>query len=67
MPVLRRFRIGYRWRYDGLSGTFRDHVIALLYQAQCWSVDMSLRIRETEDAPFFPNTSFFIQVRLWQF
>ncbi len=67
LPVLRRLRIGYNWRYDGLSGTFRDHVIALLYQAQCWSVDMSLRIRETEDAPFFPNTSFFIQFRLLQF
>lgn len=62
--LLQGLRVDYDFRYDGLSGTFREHLISLHYLAQCWSVDMSFRLRETEDTPFFAGTSFFIQINL---
>jgi LPS-assembly protein len=64
VPLWSGLRIDYDVRYDGLSGTFREHLLALHYIAQCWNVNMQLRIRETEDTPFFAGTSFFIEVNL---
>jgi hypothetical protein len=66
MPLLPGLNISYDVRYDGLSGTFREHLLGLHYAAQCWSVVMQYRIRETEDTPFFAGTSFFIEVNLLQ-
>jgi len=63
--LLGRLWLGYNVRYDGLSGTVREHLLSLRYQAQCWSVDMRLRFRDTEDSPFFAGTSFFIQFNLF--
>jgi hypothetical protein len=63
--LLDRLWFGYNVRYDGLSGTVREHLLSLRYQAQCWSVDMRLRLRDTEDSPFFAGTSFFIQFNLF--
>jgi hypothetical protein len=64
VPLLPGLNIGYDFRYDGLTGTFREHLLALHYTAQCWSVAMQYRIREIEDTPFFAGTSFFIEVNL---
>jgi hypothetical protein len=64
VPLWPGLRFDYDGRYDGLSGTFREHLLALHYVGQCWSVDMRLRIRDTQDTPFFAGTSFFIQVHL---
>ncbi|MEE8300821.1 MAG: LPS assembly protein LptD [Candidatus Tectomicrobia bacterium] len=58
-------QLGYNFRYDGLTGTLREHRIALTLLAQCWSVDMTFRIRDTEETPFFSSTSFSIQFRLF--
>jgi LPS-assembly protein len=63
-PLLPGLNISYDFRYDGLTGTFREHLLGLHYTAQCWSVAMQYRIRETEDTPFFAGTSFFIEVNL---
>ena len=52
MPVLKGLTAGYNTRYDGSRGQFRDHVATLLYQAQCWSVNGSLRVRHNGDKSF---------------
>ena len=62
-----RLRLGYTVRYDGLSGVVREHRWSLQFLADCWQVDMQLRIRDTEDAPFFSSTSFFIRFNLFHF
>ena len=49
VPVLKGLTAGYNTRYDGSRGQFRDHVATLLYQAQCWSVNGSLRLRHNGD------------------
>jgi LPS transport system D len=53
--------IGYDWRYDGLLGEFREHQALLRYRAQCWSVDLRFRWRESGDRDFT------IRASLWQF
>jgi LPS-assembly protein len=63
----RRLRLGYNMRFDGLEGVVREHGLALQYQAQCWQVEASMRLRNTENTPFFSDTSFTIQVRLFHF
>lgn len=45
MPVLEGLTAGYHTRYDGSRDQFRDHVASLLYEAQCWSINGSLRLR----------------------
>lgn len=65
MSLLDGLRLGYNVRYDGLSGTVREHLVSMQYQAQCWSVDMRLRLRDTEDAPFFAGTTFLIEFNLF--
>ena len=52
MPVLQGLTAGYNIRYDGSRGQFRDHVATLLYEAQCWSVNGSLRLRHNGDRTF---------------
>ena len=52
MPVLKGLTAGYNTRYDGSRGQFRDHVATLLYQAQCWSINGSLRLRHNGDRTF---------------
>jgi LPS-assembly protein len=52
VPVLKGLTAGYNTRYDGARGQFRDHVATLLYQAQCWSVNGSLRLRHNGDRTF---------------
>ena len=49
VPVLKGLTAGYNTRYDGSRGQFRDHVASLLYEAQCWSVNGSLRLRHNGD------------------
>ena len=49
VPVLKGLTAGYNTRYDGSRGQFRDHVATLLYEAQCWSVNGSLRLRHNGD------------------
>ncbi len=63
----RRLRLGYNMRFDGLSGTVREHQVAMQYTGQCWQVEASFRFRNTENTPFFSNTSFIIQIRLFNF
>ncbi|MCZ6871963.1 MAG: LPS assembly protein LptD [bacterium] len=63
--LLKRFRLGYDFRYDGLSETLREHHLTFSVLAQCWSVEMAFRFRNTEDASLFSDTSFVIQVRLF--
>jgi hypothetical protein len=53
--------LGYDWRYDERLGEFREHQAMLRYQAQCWSVDLRFRWRESGD------TGFAIRASLWQF
>jgi LPS-assembly protein len=53
--------IGYDWRYDERLGEFREHQAMLRYHAQCWSVDLRFRWRESGD------TGFAIRASLWQF
>jgi hypothetical protein len=45
-------RVGYDWRFDGLSGTFREHQATLHYRAQCWGIAMRFRWRESGDTEF---------------
>ena len=52
VPVLKGLTAGYNTRYDGSRGQFRDHVATLLYQAQCWSINGSLRLRHNGDRTF---------------
>ena len=52
VPLLRGLTAGYNTRYDGSRGQFRDHVATLLYEAQCWSVNGSLRLRHNGDRMF---------------
>ena len=47
--MLKGLTAGYNTRYDGSRGQFRDHVATLLYEAQCWSVSGSLRLRHNGD------------------
>ena len=63
----RRLGLGYDVRFDGLSSTVREHALTLYYLAQCWRVDMRLRVRNTENTPFFSGTSFSVQVDLFHF
>ena len=49
VPVFKGLTAGYNTRYDGSRGQFRDHVVSLLYEAQCWSVNGSLRLRHNGD------------------
>ena len=52
VPVLKGLTAGYNARYDGAQGEFRDHIATLLYEAQCWSVGGSLRLRHNGDRTF---------------
>ncbi|ETW95616.1 MAG: hypothetical protein ETSY1_29845 [Candidatus Entotheonella factor] len=63
----RRLRLGYNLRFDGLNRVIRAHTLSLQYLAQCWQVNASLRLRNTEDTPFFANTTFTIEFQLFQF
>ncbi len=62
-----RLRLGYRVRFDGLNRVVREHGLSLLYQAQCWQVEATMRVRNTENTPFFSNTTFTIQFNLFNF
>jgi LPS-assembly protein len=59
MTPLAGLQVGYNFRYDGLSGTVREHVLTLLYQAQCWNVTMRYRIKDEGDTNFFINVELF--------
>jgi hypothetical protein len=63
----RRLRLGYHMRFDGLDGVVREQGLALQYQAQCWQVEASMRLRNTENTPFFSDVSFTIQFHLFHF
>lgn len=63
----RRLHLGYNVRFDGLSGVVREHGLSLQYLAQCWRVEATMRVRNTENTPFFSNTSFTIQFHLFHF
>lgn len=52
LPVLKGLTAGYNTRYDGTRGHFREHIATLLYQAQCWSVNGSMRLRRNGDRTF---------------
>ena len=52
LPVFKGLTAGYNTRYDGTQGQFRDHIATLLYEAQCWSVSGSLRLRHNGDRTF---------------
>ena len=52
MPLLKGLTAGYNTRYDGTRGHVRDHVAMLLYEAQCWSVNGSLRLRRNGERTF---------------
>jgi hypothetical protein len=65
MSFLDRLRLGYNVRYDGLSGTVREQLMSMQYQAQCWSVAMQLRLRDTDDSSFFAGTTFLIEFNLF--
>jgi hypothetical protein len=45
-------QVSYSFRYDGLSGALREHLLMLHYQAQCWNVELRYRIRELGDTDF---------------
>ncbi len=62
-----RLRLGYNVRFDGLAGVVRAHGLSLQYAAQCWRVEATMRVRNTENTPFFSNTSFTIQFHLFHF
>jgi hypothetical protein len=57
--LFERLQVGYNFRYDGLSGTLREHLITLNYRAQCWNVQMRYRVRELGDTDFFINVELF--------
>ena len=52
VSVFKGLKMGYNTRYNGSRGQFRDHVATLLYQAQCWSINGSLRLRHNGDRTF---------------
>ena len=52
VSVFKGFKMRYNTRYNGSRGQFRDHVATLLYQAQCWSINGSLRLRHNGDRTF---------------
>ena len=52
MPLLKGLTAGYNTRYDGTRGQVRDHVAMLLYEAQCWSVNGTLRLRRNGERTF---------------
>lgn len=52
VPLLKGLTAGYNTRYDGARGQFRDHIAMLLFEAQCWSVNGSLRLRHDGDQTF---------------
>lgn len=60
-----RLRAGYDFRFDGITETLREHRLTLSWLAQCWSLDMAMRFRNTDDTSFFSDTSFTIQLRLF--
>lgn len=62
-----RLRLGYNMRFDGLNGVIREHGMSLQYLAQCWQVEAALRVRNTENTPFFSSTVFTIQFNLFHF
>ncbi|PON15136.1 hypothetical protein C2W62_25435 [Candidatus Entotheonella serta] len=62
-----RLQLGYNVRFDGLDGVVREHGLSLQYLAQCWRVEATIRVRNTENTPFFSNTSFTIQFHLFHF
>ncbi len=62
-----RLRLGYSLRFDGQSGIVRGHNMRLQYTGQCWQVEAAVRIRNTDNTPFFSDTSFTIQFRLFNF
>lgn len=62
-----KLRLGYDMRFDGQSGIVRGHNVSLLYTGQCVQVEASFRVRNTENTPFFSDTSFTVQVRLFTF
>ena len=64
VPLAQTLRLGYDVRYDGLSNVVREHHVSLDYQAQCWSVAVEARLRDTEGTSFFGGTSVFLRFRL---
>ncbi len=62
-----RLLLGYNVRFDGLNGVVREHGLSLQYLAQCWRVEATMRVRNTENTPFFSDTSFTIQFHLFHF
>jgi LPS-assembly protein len=62
-----RLRLGYNMRFDGLEGVIREHGLSLQYLAQCWQVNATLRLRNTENTPFFSDTTFTLEFRLFHF
>jgi hypothetical protein len=62
-----RLRLGYNIRFDGLNGVIREHGMSLQYLAQCWQVEATMRVRNTENTPFFSSTIFTIQFNLFHF
>lgn len=54
-------QLGYSMRYDGQEMAFREHLATLLYQAQCWSIDLRLRWRHAGD------TEVLVRANLLQF
>ena len=59
MAPLTGLQVSYNFRYDGLSGALREHLLMLLYQAQCWKLTMRYRIRDLGDTDFFINVDLF--------
>lgn len=56
--VLQGLRLAYNLRYDARLEEFREHLVALHYQADCWRVDARFRLRAAGD------TDFFVQINL---
>jgi hypothetical protein len=59
VELLKGLHLGYSMRYDGRDGAFREHFASLLYEAQCWSVDMRFRMRDAGDTEFFVRANLF--------
>lgn len=53
------WQVGYNFRYDGLSGDVREHLLSLVYRAQCWNVTLRYRLRELGDTDFFVHVDVF--------
>jgi LPS-assembly protein len=64
---LKWLTLGYNVRIDGLTGDVREHGLMLQYRAQCWWVDLRWRFRNTEDTPFLSQSSFVVEVHLFDF